>query len=141
MSANQSKSSEKVAAEVIILESIREWRRKFDENPLDPEVITQGLITLSEIGESALVQAVKYGHKVDEVHDSQHKVHEQLGMVRDKLDTAISRFEGSSKVYENESSSVALELKGLHRGMQEVKDMSQALLDHFNIKISIKKPE
>lgn len=140
MGINQLRSSERVASEVIVLANLREWRDRFNENPLDPEVITQGLMTLSEIGESALVQAVKYGKKVEEVHESQQQVKDQLELVQGKLDTAISRFEGSSAVYESESNSVAEELKGLHRGVQEVKDMSQALLDHFSIKVPSKNP-
>jgi hypothetical protein len=135
MGTNQSRSSERVASEVIVLANLREWRDRFNKNPLDPEVITQGLRTLSEIGESALVQAVKYGKKVEAVHESQQQVKDQLALVQDKLNTTISRFEGSSAVHESESNSVAKELKELHRGVQEVKDMSQALLDHFSIKV------
>lgn len=140
MGSNQSRSSERIASEVVVLANLREWRDRFNENPLDPEVIQQGLITLSEIGESALVQAVKYGKKVEEVHESQQQVRDQLELVQGKLDTAISRFEGSAAVHESESNSVAEELKGLQRGVQEVKDMSQALLDHFSIKVPSKTP-
>jgi len=140
MGANQSRSSEIAGAEVVILANLREWRKKFDESPLDAEAITQGLITLSEIGESALVQAVRYGQKVEEVHESQQQVQDQLGLIRDRLNTAISRFEGTAAVQESESNSVAVELKCLHLGVQEVKAMSQALLDHFNIKIHTETP-
>lgn len=140
MGSNQSRSSESVASEVVILANLREWRERFNQNPLDTEVITQGLVTLSEIGESALVQAVRYGQKVEEVHESQKQVKGQLELVRGKLDTAISRFEGAAAVHESESNSVADELKRLQRGMQEVKDMSQALLDHFDIKLPCKTP-
>ena len=137
MGVNHSRNSDRVGAEVVVLASLREWRKRFDENPLDAEVITQGLITLSEIGESALIQAVRYGQKVEEVHESQQQVQGQLEIVRDKLDTAISRFEGSARVHENESESVAEELKGLQVSVREVRDMSAALLEHFNIKLPI----
>lgn len=140
MGANQSRSSEQAASEVVVLANLREWRHRFNENPLDPKVITEGMMTLSEIGESALVQAVKYGQKVEEVHESQQQVKDQLDQVQGKLNTAISRFEGSSAVHENESNSVAEELKRLNRGVQEVKDMSQALLDHFSIRVPSKNP-
>jgi hypothetical protein len=135
MGTNQSRSSERVS-EVVILANLREWRERFNENPLDPKVITHGLITLSEIGESALVQAVRYGQKVEEVHESQQQVKDQLEIVQSKLDTAISRFEGSTAVHENESNSVAEELKELKSAVKEVQGMSQAILDHFNIKYS-----
>jgi hypothetical protein len=140
MGANQSRSSDRVASEVVVLANLREWRERFNENPLDPEAITQGLVTLSEIGESALVQAVRYGQKVEEVHESQQQVKGQLEIVQGKLDTVISKFESSSAVRDNESESVAEELKGLHRGVQEVRDMSQALLDHFSITLPNKSP-
>lgn len=138
MDANQPRSSEKVQSEVVVLSGLREWRHRFNENPLDPETITQGLVTLSEIGESALVQAVRYGRKVEEVHESQQQVQEQLGIVQVKLDTAISRFEGSAAVHESESNFLAKELKCLHASVQEVREMSQALLNHFNIKLPTK---
>lgn len=138
MGANQPRSSERVQSEVVVLSSLREWRHRFNENPLDPDTIAQGLLTLSEIGESALIQAVRYGRKVEEVHESQQQVQEQLDIVQGKLDTAISRFEGSAAVHESESNSVADELRGLHTSVQEVREMSQALLNHFNIKIPSK---
>jgi hypothetical protein len=133
MGGNHTVSSGKVVPEVIVLASLREWRDKFNQNPLDPEVITQGMITLSEIGESALIQAIKYGRKVEEVHESQLEVHGTLELVQVKLDTAISRFEGASSVHDHESESVAIELKGLRKEIQEVRGMSQSLLDHFGI--------
>jgi hypothetical protein len=138
MGVNQSRSSEQIQSEVVVLENLREWRDRFNENPLDPETITQGLLTLSDIGESALVQAVRYGRKVEEVHESQQQVQEQLNIVQVKLDTAISRFEGSAAVHENESNSVASELKCLHACVRELREMSQALLDHFDIKLPTK---
>jgi hypothetical protein len=136
MSGNHTKSSEQVIPEVIVLANLREWRDKFNQNPLDSEVIAQGMVTLSEIGESALIQAVRYGIKVEEVHESQQEVHEKLELIQSKLDTAILRFEGTALVYEHESESVATELKGLQEGVQEVRGMLQALLDHFGIQFS-----
>jgi hypothetical protein len=135
MDVNQSRSSERIASEVV-LSNLREWRERFIENPLDPEVIEQGMMTLSEIGESALVQAVRYGTKVEEVHESQQQIHGQLEIVQAKLDTAISRFESSASVHDSESESVADELRGLHTGLKEVRVMAQALLDHFQITIN-----
>lgn len=140
MSANQSRSSEQVASEVVVLADLREWKDRFNKNPLDSEAITQGMLTLSEIGESALVQAAKNGKKVEEIHESQQQIRNQLELVQGKLNTAISRFEGSLAVHEGESNSVAEELKRLQRGVQEVKDMSQALLDHFSIKVPNNSP-
>jgi len=56
------------------------------------------------------------------------------------LDTTISRFEGSSSVQGRESESIAEEMRGLQQGLQEVKDMSRAIVDHFNIEVPSKKP-
>ena len=134
MGASQSRSSERVTSEAVALASLREWREQFNENPLDAKVITNGLLTLSEIGESALIQAVKYGQKVEKVHESQQQVKERLEIIQGKLDTVISKFESSSAVRDNESESVAEELKVLHQDVKEVRDMSQAILDHFSIK-------
>ena len=133
-------TSEKVSSEVVALENLRAWRAKFEEDPLDPEVIKNGLLTLSDIGESALMQAVKYGRKVEEIHESQQKVQGQLELVQNKLDTTISRFEGSASVQNRESETVADELRGLQQGLQEVKDMSRAIVDHFEIKVPSRKP-
>ena len=135
MGTNRTRSSERVASEVVVLENLRNWRTQFNENPLDPEVIRNGLLTLSDIGESALVQAVKYGRKVEEIHESQQEVQSQLELVQGKLDTAISRFEGSSTVQGRESESVAEELKGLQTGLQRANEMVKAIVDHFGIEV------
>jgi hypothetical protein len=135
MGGEYTRSNDKAVSEVTVLANLREWRNRFNDNPLDPEVITEGLLTLSEIGESALVQAVRYGLKVEEVLESQSGVHETLDLIHGKLDTAISRFEGASSVHEHENESVAVELKRLDKGMQEVKNMAQAIIDHFGIRI------
>ena len=110
MGTNRPRSSERVSSEVVALANLRNWRQQFTDNPLDPEVIQKGLLTLSDIGESALEQAVRYGRKVEEIHESQQEVQSQLELVQGKLDTAISRFEGSSSVQGRESESVAEEL-------------------------------
>jgi hypothetical protein len=138
MGINRPRSKERVSSEVVALENLRNWRQQFTDNPLDPEVIQKGLLTLSDIGESALMQAVKYGRKVEEIHESQKKVRDQLELVQAKLDTTISRFESSSTVHENENESVAEELKGLQLGLQEVKDMSRAIVNHFGIEVPTK---
>lgn len=140
MGTNRPRSSERVSSEVVALENLRNWRSQFEDNPLDPEVIQKGLLTLSDIGESALMQAVKYGRKVEEIHESQKNVQGQLELVQNKLDTTISRFESSSSVQNRESESVAEELRGLQQGLQEVKDMSRAIVDHFEIKVPSRKP-
>lgn len=141
MGTNRTRSSERVASEVVVLENLRNWRTQFNENPLDPEVIRNGLLTLSDIGESALVQAVKYGRKVEEIHESQQEVQSQLELVQGKLDTAISRFEGSSTVQGRESESVAEELKGLQTGLQRANEMVKAIVDHFGIEVPNKQPK
>jgi hypothetical protein len=134
------RSKEKASSEVVALENLRQWRSQFEDNPLDPEVIQKGLLTLTDIGESALMQAVRYGRKVEEIHESQQKVQGQLELVQNKLDTTISRFESSSSVQNRESETVAGELRGLQQGLQEVKDMSRAIVDHFEIKVPSRKP-
>lgn len=134
MSTTRPRSGEKTNAEVIVLENLRNWRQQFDENPLDPEVIRKGMLTLSDIGESALIQAVKYGRKVEEIHRAQNEISAQLGSVQGKLDTAISRFEGSKSVQDNENESVAAELK-------QVKEMVRAIIDHFGIRVPSAGPE
>jgi len=140
MGMNRSRSSENVSSEVVALENLRSWKAQFEDNPLNPDVVRKGLLTLSDIGESALMQAVKYGRKVEEIHESQQKVQGQLELVQAKLDTTISRFEGSSSVQGRESESIAEEMRGLQQGLQEVKDMSRAIVDHFNIEVPSKKP-
>jgi hypothetical protein len=135
------RSSERVSSDVVALENLRNWRQQFSDNPLDPEVIQKGLLTLSDIGESALMQAVKYGRKVEEIHESQQEVRSQLELVQGKLDTAISRFEGSSSVQGRESESVAEELKGLQTGLQEANDMVKAIVDHFGIEVPSRRPK
>ncbi len=134
MSTTRPRSSEKASAEVIVLENLRNWRQQFDDNPLDPEVIRKGMLTLSDIGESALIQAVKYGKRVDAIYESQNEISAKLGSVQGKLDTAISRFEGSKSVQDNENESVAAELR-------EVKEMVRAIIDHFGIKVHRSGPE
>lgn len=141
MGTNRMRSSERVSSDVVALENLRNWRQQFSDNPLDPEVIQKGLLTLSDIGESALMQAVKYGRKVEEIHESQQEVRSQLELVQGKLDTAISRFEGSSSVQGRESESVAEELKGLQTGLQEANDMVKAIVDHFGIEVPSRRPK
>ena len=128
MSTIKPRSSEKPAAEVIVLENLRNWRHHFEDDPLDPEVFRKGLLTLSEIGESALVQAIKYGRKVEQIYESQNDIRAKLEGVQGKLDTTISRFESSKSVQDNENQSVADELR-------DVKEMVRALVDHFGIKL------
>jgi hypothetical protein len=140
MGMNRPRFRGNAASEVVALENLRSWRAQFETNPLDPDVIQKGLLTLSDIGESALMQAVKYGRKVEEIHESQQKVQGQLEVVQVKLDTTISRFEGSSSVQGRESESIAEEMRGLQQGLQEVKDMSRAIVDHFNIEVPSRKP-
>jgi len=141
MGTNRMRTSERVSSDVVALENLRNWRQQFADNPLDPEVIQKGLLTLSYIGESALMQAVKYGRKVEEIHESQQEVRSQLELVQGKLDTAISRFEGSSSVQGRESESVAEELKGLQTGLQEANNMVKAIVDHFGIEVPSRRPK
>jgi hypothetical protein len=135
MGSNRSRSSEKMSSDVVALENLRQWRAQFENDPLDPEIIKKGLLTLTDIGESALMQAVKYGRKVEDIHASQQQVHGKLELVQAKLDTTISRLESSTSVQGRESESVADELRLLKQGLQEVKIMSRAIIDHFKIVI------
>lgn len=141
MGTNRPRSSERVSSEVVALENLRNWRSQFEDNPLDPEVIQKGLLTLSDIGESALMQAVKYGRKVEEIHESQKNVQGQLELVQNKLDTTISKFESSTSVQNSESETVATQLRELKGGVDELHEMTTAIISHLNIPVPARKPK
>lgn len=131
----------RLGSELATLEILRNWRQKLTDNPLDPETIQSGLLMLSDIGESALIHAVRYGKKVEEVHESQEQVKGRLQVVQEQISTVISKFESATSVQNNESETVATQLRELKGGVDELHEMTTAIITHLNISVPANRPK
>ena len=112
--------------------NLKTFTQRLSERPtLSPGEVHSGFILLSEFAETAMDQAITNGITMNQIHDHLHEHLEAdrlaTGVLRDKVDNL------SDTVSQNSKNST-VELAALRSEVQELRELTIAIADHFGVK-------
>jgi len=119
---------------------LRVLRQRLSVGPLDPKEVHEGFIVLSEVGETALEQAIRNGTKLDSIHEHEHEGKAVLDLVRDQVSVIASKVEITTRFMDKMDSDMCegfrlfkTEIKELRHEVIELKTLVVSLTKHFGI--------
>lgn len=119
---------------------LRVLRQRLTGGPLDPKEVHEGFIVLSEVGGTALEQAIRNGNKLDSIHEHSHEGKAVLDLVRDQVSVIASKVEVTSRFMERIDNDMCEgfrlfknEVKELRHEVIELKSLVVSLTRHFGI--------
>jgi DNA repair exonuclease SbcCD ATPase subunit len=115
-----------VEAKDEVRDTLRFWRNKLGEGPLEQERAQEILSVLTEIADMALEQAIENGRQVTGNQ-------EQLELLKGQLDTIIPKIEANSRIVERIDEELTNGLKELKTEVSEVRDLVASLANHLGV--------
>lgn len=111
-------------------EQVKVLKQRLTGGPLGTEDVHEGFITLAEVAECALEQAIRNGKALESIHEHSHEDKASLGLVREQVSLVVAKVEATNLFMDRLDQSIVdgfkhveTELKGLKAEARELRSI------------------